>query len=434
MSDGDDDQRLKPWEGFILATQYVVLLALNLVLPLLVCHAARASVAETETVLSRSLLVGGLATLMHTRRGRWLGAGYFLPTNLASVVYFAACLHAARAGGLPLVFGLTVLAGLTEVGMASALRRIQNLIPPKLLALVLVMLGVEVAAGGAGQVLGSVGHHPVGPTLPGVALGLVVGLVCIASPLIGGATLRRYSPMLALVIGAGLGAFWGQLSPQAVRTLEETRWFLTPSLGGGLDFQLSHLPAFLLAALVAGTKTVGTVHMAQTARQRPFDAAEAARATAVDGTCSILAGLIGTMGVNPSPGGVALSQATKVSQRRLGYYVGGLLIGLAFVPRVAVAVMALPAPVTGALLFFIGTLQMLQGLRELFSQGWEEKDTWVLGFPMAIGMTREFFPSAFRDAPVELQPFLESPMTVTVLAVAPMALLARLARRSRATP
>ena len=417
---------MRPWESLVLATQYVVLLALNLVLPLLMCEAARASVAETEAVLSRSLLVGGLATILHARNGRWFGAGYFLPTNLASVVYYAACLHAARLGGLPLVCGLTVLAGLVELAMAFSLLRIKKYIPTKVLSLVLVMLGFEIAAGGAGQVLGSVGHHAAGPSLPGVTIGLVVAMICIVSPLLGGATLRRYSPMVALALGGILGALWGQLAPGATVLLDSARWFLIPSFGAGLELDHRLVPAFLLGALVAGTKTMGTIHMAQAVQGRPFDMSEASRATAVDGLCSVLAGLLGTMGVNPSPGGVALSNTTHVFDRRMGYYVGGMLVVLAFVPRVAAMVMVLPAPVAGALLFFIGTLQMLQGMQELFTNGWSERDKWTLGFPMAMGMTREFFPAAFRDAPLELRPFLESPMTVTVMAVVPMFLLARL--------
>ena len=93
------------------------------------------------------MIVLGAATLLQVLRLGPLGSGFLCPATF-SAAYLSPSLLAAKAGGLPLVFGMTLFAGLLESAVARALPRLRAFFPAELSGVVIFMIGLSGGAAG----------------------------------------------------------------------------------------------------------------------------------------------------------------------------------------------------------------------------------------------------------------------------------------------
>src|SRR5260370_9721715 len=68
------------------------------------------------------MLALGMATLLLCAKSRFIGCGYLCPAGYTQI-HLGPSLYAAQIGGLPLVFGMTAVAGILQTAMAPLLRR-----------------------------------------------------------------------------------------------------------------------------------------------------------------------------------------------------------------------------------------------------------------------------------------------------------------------
>jgi len=68
-------------------------------------------------------------------------------------------LFAVQLGGLPLVCGMTMIAGGPQLAMAPLLRRIRGLLPPETAGVVIAVVGLSIAVLGARYALGISATH-----------------------------------------------------------------------------------------------------------------------------------------------------------------------------------------------------------------------------------------------------------------------------------
>ncbi len=74
--------------------------------------------SEQINLVSVSLIAAVISTLLMSCK-RFFGAHRFIPSQI-SVSFFALSIMAAKIGGLPLVFGITIIGGLAQI-LASSL-------------------------------------------------------------------------------------------------------------------------------------------------------------------------------------------------------------------------------------------------------------------------------------------------------------------------
>jgi xanthine permease XanP len=120
--------------------QHVGLVAINLVYPVLIFRAAGVPADSIANFLALGMLVLGIATFLQVGRFGPVGSGYMCPATFTAT-YFVPSLLAAKVGGAPLVFGMTVLAGVLETALAPLLNRLRAIFPPEILGLIIVMIG-----------------------------------------------------------------------------------------------------------------------------------------------------------------------------------------------------------------------------------------------------------------------------------------------------
>ena len=85
-----------------------------------------------------------------------------------------------------------------------------------------------------------------------------------------------------------------------------------------------------------------------------------------------------------------------IAARRVGVYIGAIFIALAFVPKITALVLSIPAPVLGAYIVVIFGLAFAQGMRVVFREGPERRNSLIAGLSFWIGAGIQFqaiFPS-----------------------------------------
>jgi xanthine permease XanP len=134
----------------LLGCQYAVMAAIYLILVVIILRHARAT--QTMSVDAMGIACVGLAigTVLQALPRGPVGSGFLAPP-VFSAIYLAPSVLAAETGGMPLVFGLTLLAGVVEVLVALVLRRLQVLITPVLSGLTVFVVGLQLGVLGIGK-------------------------------------------------------------------------------------------------------------------------------------------------------------------------------------------------------------------------------------------------------------------------------------------
>lgn len=188
----------------------------------------------------------------------------------------------------------------------------------------------------------------------------------------------------------------------------------------GLAFDFDLILPFVITSLAITLSSVGAVTAAQKANdsewKRP-DMANIGRGILADGLSNIAAALIGGVGQAATSSAVGLSVATGATSRAIGFGIGGLLIVLAFSPKVATALLIMPPPVIGAALLSSGCFLVMNGIQVISSRLLDSRKIFGLGIAMSFGLARLVDPHFFETLPGWIQPWVGSALTVAVALV-----------------
>src|SRR5262245_15310698 len=101
-----------PWPRLLLLSlQYAVMIAIYLVLVVIILKHAHVPHEEKVRVIAMALIASGVGAALQALPRGPIGSGFLAPP-VYSAIYLAPSILAAEKGGLSLVFGMTVFAGL----------------------------------------------------------------------------------------------------------------------------------------------------------------------------------------------------------------------------------------------------------------------------------------------------------------------------------
>jgi NCS2 family nucleobase:cation symporter-2 len=192
-----------------------------------------------------------------------VGSGYLAP-SVISAVYLYPSLTAVTLGGLPLVFGMTVFAGLCEIVLSRLLPRLRAVFPTVVCGFIVMAVGIELGLIGARQVLN------IDTKLAGEALGLHIAVASLTlAAMVGLAVwgrgiVRLLSTVLGLLLGCAVAFALGFLPPEALEAVGEAPFVGVPGLDHiAYAFRGILVVPFAIAALAAGLRTVGVITTCQ---------------------------------------------------------------------------------------------------------------------------------------------------------------------------
>ena len=125
---------------WISAIQHVGVCAIFMVYPLIIARKAGLTEAQTINLLQLGFLALAVATSLQALPRGPIGSRLLAP-SIFTGVYLAPSLLAVQAGGLPLVWGMTMFAGVVEIVLSRVWSRLRPFIPPETAGLVVFLVG-----------------------------------------------------------------------------------------------------------------------------------------------------------------------------------------------------------------------------------------------------------------------------------------------------
>ncbi len=253
------------------AAQHAVLIAPTMINPILVMRATGATEEIIVQTISLSFIALGFATVLQAQPRSWIGSGYLIAI-IPATAYVPVSILAMNAGGLPLLFGMTLLAGVCEIGFAQAVQRLRAFFPAEISGLCILLIGVYGGVLGIGAVFGldaSTGRSSA--TVQEIAVSAVTLALMIGLNVWGKGALRMYCAIIGIAAGYLAGVFAGALSLNAKTVLSAVPLIDLPHWSGKLPaFSADLIVPFMAAALTCALRGMGDITTCQKINDRDW--------------------------------------------------------------------------------------------------------------------------------------------------------------------
>jgi xanthine permease XanP len=411
--------------------QHVALISINFIYPLLIFRAAGAPVTLVGELLSVGILVLAVGTFLQAYRLGPMGSGYMCPATFTAT-YLAPSLLAARIGGLPLLFGMTLCAGLFETAVAPLLNRLRAIFPPEISGLVILLIGLSAGVSALRLMLGANAPPVTGIEweVAAITLGAMVAL-----NVWGKGLARMLCALIGVVVGYIAAAAAGLLSGNFSAVLEAPWLGLPLPRHLAWSFDPALIAPFAIAAIAAALKAAGTIAVCQ--RMNDADWARPEMKTTVggvlvDGVSTALAGILGAVGTNTSTPAVGLASATGVGSRQVAYAASLIFVALSFFPKLATLLAIMPRAVMVAALLYAGTFIIINGIQVIASRLLDVRRSLVVGLALVAGASADIFPSLAASAPKAIAPLVGSSLAFGTVVALSLNLLFRVGVKRKA--
>ncbi len=355
---------------------------------LIVTRAAGATDSYVTWAAFAALLVSGAATIVQSARFGRIGSGHILIMG-TSGAFFAVCIAAMVEGGPALMASLIVVSSLFQFLMAAKLSLMRRIFTPVVAGSVIMLIAATVMP----AIFPMVSAVPEGtasyaaPVVAGVTLAVVSMVVLRGSP-----AMRLWAPLAGIAAGCIASAVFGIYDAQ---TVAEAPWVGVPvaswpglDVTPGVEFW-ALLPAFAAVTIVGAIETVGDgVAIQRVSRRRPqaTDFRVVQGCLNADGLGNFLSGIAGTPPNTTYSSSISITEVTGVAARRVGVVIGATMMALAFFPKAAALLIAIPGPVIAAYAtMFLGIL-FVQGMRIVIGDGMDHRKAAIAGITFWVGV------------------------------------------------
>jgi NCS2 family nucleobase:cation symporter-2 len=415
-----------------LALQHVAVISAAFLLAAVFARQAGVTEAEVGIVVSLAMLTMGVAAILQALPRGPVGSRLLCPA-LCGPAYLGASLLAIQSGGLAFISGMMFIVGIFELCASRFLIRLRALFPVEVIGVVVLMVGLEVIVFSIPRFFGFTAGHgsPDGRSL-------VVALITLAAMVIPAAwskgRLRLYALLIGVLIGYAAAHFAGVIPAESLDHLRAAPWVDVPRVchfGWGFDVAL--IVPFLIAALSSTLKGVGDFATAQRisdANWKQPDMAVAGRGVFALGLSNLFTALVGGLGLSTSSSNVGLSLSTGAISRVILYFFGGLMVLLAFLPKVAAVYVLMPEPVLGAAIIFVQSFMIVAGIQLIRIGITDTRKTLAIGLALAFSLSVDTMPWLYKGLPGWLAPFFANSLSLATILAVTLSLVLRIGERS----
>jgi len=328
------DERPPALALLALGFQHVAVICPYLVMVALVAAAAKLPPADARNAMGLAMIAVAFHTVLQSRRLGPVGSGFLCPP-VVSAIYLPSTIAAASAFGFPVVCGMVIFAGASEVVIGGILDAFRKYFPPVVSGVVIVAVGIELGKIGLGVVFEPAIHHD-----PAAGARFLTAF-CVVATMSGLAVWAKGPPkllcvLIGILVGYALSALLGDFpSGFTTRFIEAPVFALPDPHFLSYRFEPSLVLPFAIAGLASGLRAVGVL----TTCQKLDDAAWR----------------------RPDPL-VGLERITGATSRIIAWSIAAWLLVLSCLPGFTSLIVDMPRPVMGAALFFNGALMLMAGI------------------------------------------------------------------------
>ncbi|MCY4435758.1 MAG: purine/pyrimidine permease [Chloroflexi bacterium] len=334
-----------------------------------------------------ALLVSGSTTVLQAVRVGRFGSGHVLMMG-TSGAFIAVCVAALKFGGPETMASLIVISSLFQFLLAARLSWLRRIFTPIVTGTVIMLIAATVMP----IIFDSLNDVPEGSPQAAAPVAALVTMVIVTAMVVRSPPAwRLWSPIIAIAAGCLVSIPFGIFDFQP---LIDAPWIGIPfdgwpgfNVAPGVEFW-ALLPAFIVVTLVGAIETIGDgVAIQRVSRRNPraTDFRVVQGALNADGVGNLLSGLLATVPNTTYSSSISLAEVTGVAARRIGVVIGVIFVALAFFPKVAALLIAIPAPVAAAYITVLVVLLFVQGMRIVINDGMDHRKAMVVGLSFWIG-------------------------------------------------
>ncbi len=414
----------------LLGLQHVSVFFISIVFPVIIVQSLGDSISPENgrAFISLSFIAAAVTTMLQAVKRNAFGSGYLCPA-VCGPSYMDATRAAAAAGGLPLIFGMTALAGLIEMLFSRVLHKLRILFPAEVSGVAVTMVGVVIIPVAVRNLFAVNADNAMG-TPTEVTIGLVTLALMMGLNVFGKGGLKLYCALIGITVGYVVALAAGVIPNSDLQKFSAVSFFDVPYIRDfhwAFDFSL--IIPFMVATICSTLKSIGDLVICQKvndANWRLPDMNSISKGILVDGFGGVLPGVMGGFGQSTSSTHIGLSLATGVTSRIIAFSYGIILITLAFLPKVSMIFLVMPRPVMGAALLFAATFMIVSGLQIITSRMLDARKIMVVGVSLALGLSVDMVPGLYSHVHPWALPVFRSSLALAILSALILNLIMRI--------
>ncbi len=421
-----------PLVTLISAIQHVGVIAIFMIYPLIIGREAGASPEVLSAMLRMGMLALAVAVLLQALPRGPVGSRFLAP-SIFTGVYLAPSMLAVKIGGLPLLWGMTIFAGLVEIALSRVWTRLRTFIPSETAGLVVFLIGVIIGLA-ALRILVGEGTSGSLSARDAIVAGLALTTM-IALNIWNKGQLRLFCILIGMTVGYIAAVATGLLTLKDFQSVLAQPIVAMPTLAHvNFAFDPELIIPFAVSGLAAAMGTTAVIATYQRTSDADWVRPEINSIRGgifADGIAASVAGLLGTYGLTVSTANVGLVAATGVASRRIAFIVAAILAIGAFQPGFVAVLTIMPPPVMASALLFTAVFIMISGVQIISTRVLDARRTLVIGMGMMAFFVVSVFPATFSGVPHWMQPLVTSPLVLATLVALALNLVFRLGIRRK---
>ncbi|AHF94290.1 uracil-xanthine permease [Opitutaceae bacterium TAV5] len=402
------EERVPPGPAVLVSLQHVAAMVVGTITPpLILAGILKWNPADTAYFVSMALLASALGTLLQTLRPGPVGSGLLSVTG-TSFSFLQPLVLAGQAGGLALMFGMSLVTAPVQLVIAPFLPKLRRVFTPLVSGVVVLLIGLSLIPSAMHGIVAPAG--PDAPVWAGGLVAMVVITVVLGAQAAGRPWARVGGVLFGVAAGYGVCGLGGWL---AAPVAGDGSWITLPRwMPHGFAFDWSLVPPFAFIYLVSVLEAMGDMTATAQLSGLPAEGADhRARLRGgifADGLTSLLSALAGGFPSTTYAQNNGVIQITGVASRRIGPLMALILALLGIFPAVGRWVTAMPPAVLGALALLLFGLVAVSGLRLIASRGVGQRDALVVALALAVGLGAPTQAGWLAELPGALRALLES--------------------------
>ena len=404
--------------------------------PAAIAQKAGMTPLQKAGLLTATIIATAITTFLHHFKPP-LGNGN-LTVQTPTPVVVPALMQAAGIGGLPLLAGMTIIFGATELAVSRVIKYLRAYFPPEVSGVVVMMLGVSLAESAVRNFTGATMSAGVVTDVNRDYI-LVASLTLatiIACAVFGKGIVKLFSLGFGLAVGLITSKIVGAFNPVDIENFSASPWLGLPTINLALPtFDVALIPLVVIMAIIQCVDTLGSFISIQRINDedwKKLDTDQAAAGIQVNGIGNVLSGLIGGMPGGISSAHIGLVMASGAAARRVGAVTSILLMFSIFTPKLVAGLSSIPQPVIGALLAYTAAFMMVAGMELILSRLLSERRIFTVGLSVLIGLSTVILPGVYSHLPVLLANVCESTLAITAVSAILLNMLFRIGISRRA--
>lgn len=407
-------------EALFAALQHLMAIFVAIITPpLIVAGALNLDIETTSFLVSVSLFVSGIATFIQCKKVGPIGCG-LLCVQGTSFSFISPIIMAGTLGGLPAIFGATMVGAVAEIFVSRILKYAMKIITPLVSGIVVTLIGISLIKVGMISCGGGTGAIEDGTfgSFQNLGIATLVLLLIVLFNRSSNKYLRMGSIILGILIGYVLSYFCGMVD---FNNMPNYSFFNIPiPFKYGMSFNISSIIAFAIVYVITAIEAYGDITANSLISSQPVEGEtflkRAQGGILADGFNSFLAGALGSFPNSIFAQNNGMIQLTGVASRYVGYFIALFLVILGFFPIVGVVFSFMPEPVLGgATLLMFGTVASA-GIKIIASQPLDRKAILVIAISFSMGLGVELYPAIFNQFPETIKNIFSSGITTGGLA------------------